>query len=181
MFKKIKTILRQPYRDCKTFLFRSIGCRWGISSKAFFIKPISVACDVKVGPYSHFSYGCMIGSGVEIGKYVMCGPEVAIAPGEHLFNLPGTPILFSGAPLAKKTIIEDDVWIGMRVIIRNGVRIGRGAVVAMGAVVVKDVPPYSIVAGVPAKVIGQRFSDESEIDLHNLMLEQSAKRGVYCN
>lgn len=56
--------------------------------------------------------------------------------------------------------IGNDVWIGDNVIIKNGVKIGDGAVVGLGAVVTKDVPPYAVVAGVPAKVIKYRFSDE---------------------
>lgn len=56
-------------------------------------------------------------------------------------------------------IVEDDVWIGFRATILSGVRIGQGAVVAAGAVVTRDVPPYAIVGGVPAKVIGYRFPE----------------------
>ncbi len=57
-------------------------------------------------------------------------------------------------------IVEDDVWIGIRAIILSGVRIGQGAIVAAGAVVTKDVPPYAVVGGVPAKVIRYRFPSE---------------------
>lgn len=61
-----------------------------------------------------------------------------------------------------KCIIGNDVWIGSKVLIKGGVRIGDGAIVAMGSIVTKDVPPYAIVGGVPAKVIRYRYS-ESEI------------------
>lgn len=57
-------------------------------------------------------------------------------------------------------IVEDDVWIGKRAIILSGVHIGQGSIIAAGAVVTKDIPPYSIVAGVPAKVIKKRFSND---------------------
>ncbi|MEG1644405.1 MAG: CatB-related O-acetyltransferase [Alistipes sp.] len=60
----------------------------------------------------------------------------------------------------KSIIIENDVWIGCKVTIRGGVRIGNGAIVGMGAVVTKDVLPYSIVGGVPAKIIKFRFTEE---------------------
>ena len=56
-------------------------------------------------------------------------------------------------------VVEDDVWIGFGAVIMSGVRIGRGAVVAAGAVVVNDVPPYAIVGGVPAKVLKKRFEN----------------------
>lgn len=57
-------------------------------------------------------------------------------------------------------VIEDDVWIGSRVIVLSGVKIGRGSVIAAGSVVTKDIPEYSIAAGVPARVIKKRFSEE---------------------
>ena len=66
-------------------------------------------------------------------------------------------------------VIEDDVWVGTRAIILHGVTIGRGAVVAAGAVVAKNVPPYSIVGGVPAKVIKFRW-DVATILEHELLL-----------
>ena len=61
-------------------------------------------------------------------------------------------------------IIEDDVWIGTGAIILKGVRIGEGAIIASGALVNKDVPGYSIVGGVPAKVLKMRFTDEQIIE-----------------
>lgn len=64
-----------------------------------------------------------------------------------------------------KVIIEDDVWIGCNAVIKQGVHIGKGAVIAAGAVVVKDVSPYTIVGGVPAKVIKQRFTSDIVNDL----------------
>lgn len=68
-------------------------------------------------------------------------------------------------------IIEDDVWIGQNAIILSGVRVGQGAVIAAGAVVSKDVPPYAIVGGVPARVIKYRFSPE--VIEHLLKLDYS--------
>lgn len=68
-------------------------------------------------------------------------------------------------------IVDDDVWIGYRATIMSGVHIGQGAVVAAGAVVTKDVPPYAIVGGVPARVIKYRFSPE--VIEHLLKLDYS--------
>jgi acetyltransferase-like isoleucine patch superfamily enzyme len=65
--------------------------------------------------------------------------------------------------------IDDDVWIGFGAVVLTGVHIGRGAIVAAGAVVVSDVEPYAIVAGQPAKAVGRRFSDP-EIDVHEAVL-----------
>jgi tetrahydrodipicolinate N-succinyltransferase len=63
-------------------------------------------------------------------------------------------------PGSAETIIGNDVWIGANVLIRDGVSIGDGAVIAAGAVVTKNIQPYAIVAGVPAKLVRYRFSDE---------------------
>ena len=62
-------------------------------------------------------------------------------------------------------IVDDDVWIGYRATVLSGVHIGKGAIVAAGAVVTKDVPPYAIVGGVPAKIIGYRFEEEMRNEL----------------
>ena len=103
-----------------------------------------------------------------IGSYCsIAGETVFLLSGEHNTKT------FSSFPFKVKLlgekyegsskgdiIIGDDVWIGYRTIILSGVNIGQGAVVAAGSVVTKDVPPYSIVAGNPAKVVKLRFNDE---------------------
>lgn len=71
----------------------------------------------------------------------------------------------------KDVIIEEDVWCGANVTILKGVRIGRGAIIAAGSVVTKDIPPYSICGGIPAKVIKQKFSPE-EILIHEQLLNK---------
>lgn len=76
---------------------------------------------------------------------------------------------FAGEAIAKgDTIVGDDVWIGFGATILSGVKIGQGAIVAAGAVVAKDVPPYAIVGGVPAKVIKYRFDEHIIEDLLKL-------------
>ena len=121
-----------------------------------------------------------------IGRYSSIGPGVTIGEGEHpvtwLTSSPAVhdatrfryypPEKDSGPRTIKRTAdnidpktmqnanIGNDVWIGANVMIRRGVTIGDGAIVAAGAFVNKDVPPYTIVGGLPAKVIGKRFSDE---------------------
>ena len=69
-----------------------------------------------------------------------------------MFDDPNRPFIEQGIT-AEGIIIEDDVWIGASAVITDGVRVGKGAVVAAGAVVTKDVPPHSVVGGVPAKII----------------------------
>ena len=178
--RKLKTKFRQKYRNLQTTYWRVVRGYRGIDSKAFVIRPKGMAKDVVMGPYSHLSRECCVGARVKMGNYVMCGPEVMIALGEHRFDLPGTAVIFSGRDSVPETIIEDDVWIGARALVRAGVRIGKGAVVAMGAVVVSDVAPYAIVGGVPAKKIRSRFTSPEQISKHDLMLEQEPAAGAYC-
>ncbi|NJN43960.1 MAG: acyltransferase [Anaerolineae bacterium] len=90
--------------------------------------------------------------GVDIGNRVYTSPFTQIIGSRSCFNDPNKPFVDQGIT-AQGIHIEDDVWIGASAIITDGVRIGKGAVVAAGAVVTKDVPPYTVVGGVPAKVI----------------------------
>lgn len=108
----------------------------------------------------------------EIGKFCSIASGVTIGPGIHktdgisthpTFYLKNTPLvkIFSKTnqfETSKQTIIGNDVWIGEKAIVIDGVRIGTGAIIAAGAVVTKDVEPYSIVGGVPAKHIKYRFN-----------------------
>ena len=84
------------------------------------------------------------------------GNHVALASGVMIFNSQHEIDDEHFSPSSAPVIIEDYVFIGPRAIIQPGVKIGRGAIVAAGAVVTKDVPPFTIVGGVPAKTIGER-------------------------
>ena len=106
----------------------------------------------------------------------MFGPRVMIVGADHAIDQPGVPAIFSGRPELPVTRIESDAWIGAGAIIMAGVTIGRGAVIAAGAVVTKDVPPYEIHAGVPAKKVRDRF-DEAQRATHDAMLAQPARGG----
>jgi acetyltransferase-like isoleucine patch superfamily enzyme len=104
--------------------------------------------------------GCVIGEysvirgqgGVTIGDRVYTSPSAQILAVNHVFIDPSVPFTEQGIT-AQGIVIEDDVWIGAGAIITDGVRIGRRAVVAAGAVVTRDVPPHTLVAGVPARLI----------------------------
>ncbi|MDB2310609.1 CatB-related O-acetyltransferase [Opitutales bacterium] len=153
----------------------------GIHSTCRVVFPNRISKDFILGPYSLVSRGASICGKVKAGKYVMIAPDVTIAGADHVFDEPGVPMYFSGRPDLPETIIQDDVWIGARVCILAGVKIGRGSIIAMGSVVTKDVPAYSIYGGVPAKMIRRRFTDE-EAQLHDRMLCQPAsRRGKFCN
>jgi len=79
----------------------------------------------------------------------------------HRFDRTDIPMIDQGNTEPKAVVIEDDVWIAARAIILPGVRIGKGAVIAAGAVVTKDVPPYTVVGGIPARKIKSRVEEDS--------------------
>lgn len=114
-----------------------------------------------------------------IGKKVLFGPRPIIITGDHRIDLVGKYIadvtvedkfVDGENPFDQPVVIEDDVWCGANVTILKGVTIGRGSVVAAGAVVTKSFPPYSIIGGVPAKLLRMRFRAE-EIEEHERILE----------
>lgn len=92
---------------------------------------------------------------------VIFGPKPTIITGDHRIDVLGTPIIDVHDKLPENDMdvtIEEDVWCGANVVILKGVTIGRGSVVAAGAIVTKSCPPYSIIGGVPAKVLKHRFT-----------------------
>ena len=109
-----------------------------------------------------------------IGKKVLFGPNPTIITGDHRIDVIGKYIMDSTEKLPENdapVVIEEDVWTGANVTILKGVTIGRGSVIAAGAVVTKSFPPYSIIGGVPAKVLKMRFTEE-EIEEHEEKLRQ---------
>jgi maltose O-acetyltransferase len=90
---------------------------------------------------------------LKIGDDVMMGPDVVILSSSHDHDRTDIPMRFQGGAPNKLTVIGNDVWIGTRVIIVHGVKIGNGVIIGAGAVVTKDVPDYAVVGGVPAKII----------------------------
>jgi acetyltransferase-like isoleucine patch superfamily enzyme len=139
-----------------------------------------VSSDLVAHEFSFINQGCMLGPKVTLGRYVMLGPRVAVVGSDHHFSKPRVPIIFAGRPPVPPTVIEDDVWIGFGVIVMAGVRIGRGAIVGAGAVVTKDVPPFEIRVGVPAKKIGERFTID-ERRAHEAMLNGETIKGGLCS
>lgn len=109
---------------------------------------IRIGRDSLVGEYSVIRGQ----GGVHIGDRVYTSPFTQIIAVNHVFDDPNRPFVEQGIT-AEGIVIEDDVWLGAGAIITDGVRVGKGAVVAAGAVVVNDVPPHTVVGGVPAKVI----------------------------
>ena len=131
-----------------------IGDRSSIAMDCF-LTGFATGWSLRVGANTAINRRCYLDArqGIEIGDNVNVSPEVYILTYQHD---PQSPTFAShGAPV----VIEDHAWIGVRAILLPGVRIGEGAVVAAGAVVTTDVPPYAIVAGVPATVKKERTRD----------------------
>lgn len=104
------------------------------------------------GTSIHFYFHCGAFQSVKIGQNVLIAGRVYISDHDHDFSRPDIPPLKAGW-VVKPVIIEDEVWIGEGAAILKGVRIGRRAVIGANSVVTRDVPPYTVVGGVPAKVI----------------------------
>ncbi len=169
--------VRQAARRFKMLFVRWKMGLWHVHPTFYLGGKADIASDFRAGPHSYAGRGCCICPRVCVGKYTYLAHEVSIQGGDHLYDVPGTPICFTGRPPMPETVIEDDVWVGHRAIIMAGVHIGRGAVVAAGAVVTKDVPAYTIVGGVPAKMIRRRFDDGEAIAVHDQMLRRRATAG----
>jgi acetyltransferase-like isoleucine patch superfamily enzyme len=127
--------------------------------------------DLIAGPYAFVGMNCVVMRGVELGKYTMLAQGVAIIGADHRYDIAGIPMIFAPRPTSVRTIIEDDVWIGFGAVVIQGITIGRGSIVAARSVVTKDVPPFEIWGGVPAKKIKDRFQSTEALRKHCEMLD----------
>lgn len=177
----IKVLL--PFSFISALYYRS---QWRKKNKHNFVKAIRyipLQC-VTIGNYSYGNLNvlnCTKQSIIKIGSFCSIADEVTFLlsvdhkldclstyPFKDLITQTGVDAISKG-----DIIVDDDVWIGYRSTILSGVHIGQGAVIAAGSVVSKDVPPYAIVAGVPARVIKYRFDEHTinkllDVDFSNL-------------
>lgn len=112
--------------------------------------------DVELGDHCTLGANSSIPNNTIVGKYSMVSRQVHILDRNHEFKDVNIPIKLQGYKEKKQTIIEDDVWIGMRSFLTPGRHVRRGTIVASASVLTKDFPEYSIVGGNPAKVIKMR-------------------------
>lgn len=148
-FRKIRRVFCTWY-----FKQRLVGYGKGIGAARF--PKIGPQVSMTVGNYCSFNGIIVTGKGtVKIGSYFHSATNVKIMLGSHAYDL-GDRIPYGHQVTTKNVTIDDFVWIGADVIISGDVHIGEGAIVAIGSVVVKDVPPCAIVGGNPAKIIKYR-------------------------
>lgn len=148
--------------------FASVGNNFYFSPEGshFYFENIYIGNHVSIGYNADFIASR---SKIIIGDHVVFAPHVSIRGGDHRFDIIGRYIDTVGDDEKlpendKDVVFEGDSWVGMNVTILKGVTIGRGSIIAAGAVVTKDIPPYSIFGGIPGKIIGNRFTKEQIIE-----------------
>ena len=137
-------------RFCGKLMLEHCGKKVNIEHNAIFSPKVSL------GDYSGIGVNAKIYGRCTIGDYVMMGEDCTIITRNHKFDRTDVPMMEQGFEEEKSVCIGNDVWIGDRVMIMPGVHIGDGCVIGAGSVVTRDIPPYSVAAGVPAKVIRSR-------------------------
>lgn len=135
--------------------FKKFGSNSSITYPSIFkgIKNISIGSNTDIGAFVHI-WG---NGGVNIGNRVLIASHVTITSLTHDYSF---KIIKNAPGISSPIFIEDDVWIGSHSVIMPGVTLGQGAVVGAGAIVTKDVPPYAVVIGVPAKIVKYRKFNE---------------------
>jgi acetyltransferase-like isoleucine patch superfamily enzyme len=180
VISRVFLFYRRLWRGAKILLLRSAFHSHGTNLRfdpdgVYTFDTIDIGNDVYIGPAPVF---IAVESKIIIGNKVLFGPRVSIVGGNHNTHVVGK-FMFDVKEKApeddKNVVIEDDVWVGLGAVILKGVRLGRGSIVAAGAVVTKSVPSYAIVAGMPGRVIDHRFSKEA-IMLHESKLYPPEQR-----
>ena len=139
---------------CKR-IFKQCGSHVNVERRAWF----GSGANIEIGDYSGIGINAHIPSDTIIGKYVMMGPNCFILDVNHNVSDTTMPMCFQGHQERKKTIIEDDVWIGRDVKMTPGRHISKGSIIAMGCVLTKDFPEYSVIGGNPSKLIKSRLDN----------------------
>ena len=179
-WKKQHLILNK-FTDCNISLKSKIDNKVSLSQNVVINEGVSLRGDVKIGKGTFVNGPSVIGAAenapITIGSFCSIAGFVYIVSGNHNIKFPTSYQISTGiyAAIFKNNIgksgainIGNDVWIGTHAVILSGVTIGNGAVVAAGSVVTKDVPPYAVVGGAPAKIIKLRFKDSSIQELEDL-------------
>lgn len=168
MFELIGTIWAKVLKKARGSALR--GCEIHPTSK---VESGSNLVQTKMDRHTFCGYECVI-TNCDIGPFTSIANNVVIGGGAHPMDWVGmSPVFYEGRDSVKakfsefprdpvqRTTVGADVWIGQSVLVRQGVTIGHGAVIGMGSVVTRDVAPYEVVAGVPAKPLKSRFDEKT--------------------
>ncbi len=173
----MKALIRRSLMYLYYPLFRSHGKHFIFDPQDdFTYQNIEVGDDVSIG---NGAVLMATESKIIMGNKVMFGPNVTVVGGNHNTSVVGQfmyDVHEKRPEDDQDVVIEDDVWVGSGAIILKGVRIGRGSIIAAGAVVIKDVLPYTIVGGTPAKIISIRFENLETLKMHDSALYPPEKR-----
>ena len=181
MLKKLKTYivsLRDVYLKKIRYRNFDIGKNFhsGRGVKMWAKNGITIGGNFYIGRYSQIECDAVIGDNVILANYV-----AFVGKFDHHYKTVGTPIRlasqirdkdYSWSGLSSKIIVDDDVWIGYGSIVLSGVKIGRGSIIAAGSVVTRDVVPYSIVGGNPAKHISYRFTATEIVEHERILMHR---------
>lgn len=155
VLKTLKTIKRMVYTIEVRFTAQKVGYGLRVNGKT------KVTSKTTMGNNVNFNGMSILGGGeISIGNNFHSGPECMMITSFH--NYEGNEIPYDNTMIDKNIIIDDNVWLGSRVIILGGVHIHEGAIIQAGSTVVWDIPPYGIAGGHPAKVFKQRNIDHYE-------------------
>lgn len=138
-------------------LFKKCGKRIIVNTGAVF----GTGHLLEIGDDSAINRDCWIANDTVIGDDVMMGPKVTILSSSHEFSDTSKPMREQGAPPRRAVVIGSDVWIGTQTIILPGVHIGDHSIIGAGSVVTKDVGPWSVVAGNPARFVRSRLQPQN--------------------
>lgn len=155
MLKIIK--LFYYYYNLKLLKFHSPQLSVGKNFKNLSGCKVSRGRIIKIGNDFYMGHNCFLSADVNISNDVMFASGVALIGADHDFSDPDVLLRLSGRANSKGIQIESNVWVGHNAIILDGVRIGQGSIIGAGSIVTKNVEPYSIVAGNPAKIIKYRI------------------------
>ena len=161
--RKIKVLITQ---------LRYFSTGANIGKDVMIEKNVQLSKGVIIGNHVYIGPNCNIRGNIHIGSHFLCADNVCFAGNDHVFNKVGFPINESGTPKALTTLIGVDVWIGRNVTIMRGVVIGDCSIVAAGSVITKDVEPFSIIGGVPGRLIKKRFSNDEERRVHLTLINK---------
>ena len=144
-----------PLANKLRIFFAGKLCRY-IDKTANIERKVHINSEIELGKYSGIGVNAVVSGPLKIGDNVMMGRDCMFIARNHKNDLIDIPMLYQGFEDYKQIIIEDDVWIGNRVIVLPGVKISKGCIVGAGSVVTHSTKPYTVIAGNPAKTIRNR-------------------------